>query len=70
MPHHPADPVAALAELGRIKYSETNLDGVLDRVAGLARETLPGAREVSITLVRDRGPYTAAFTGDMACAGR
>ena len=63
---HPSDPVAAFAELGRIKYSETDLNGVLNRVAGLARHTLPGAREVSITLVRDRKPYTAAFTGDMA----
>jgi GAF domain-containing protein len=66
MPHHPTDPVAAFAELGRIKYNETDLTGVLDRVAGLARTTLPGAGEVSITLVRDRGPYTAAFTGEMA----
>ncbi len=66
MPHHPAGPVAAFAELGRIKYSETDLDGVLDRVAGLARRALPGAGEVSITLVRDRGPYTAAFTGQLA----
>jgi GAF domain-containing protein len=66
MPRHPTDPVAAFAELGRIKYSETDLTGVLDRVAGLARQTLPGAREVSITLVRERRPYTAAFTGEMA----
>ena len=66
MPHHPADPITAFAELGRIKYSETDLTGVLDRVASLARQELPGAREVSVTIVDDRGPHTAAFTGAMA----
>ena len=66
MAQHPTDPVTAFAELGRIKHSETSLDEVLNRVADLAQQTLPGAREVSITLVRDHGPYTAAFTGEMA----
>ena len=58
--------IAAFAELGRIKLGETDLDGVLDRVAVLARQTIPGAGEVSITLVRGRGAYTAAFTGELA----
>jgi GAF domain-containing protein len=66
MTHHPTDPLVALAELGRMKHSDAGLDDVLNRVAGLAKATLPGAGEVSITLVRDRGPYTAVYTGEMA----
>jgi GAF domain-containing protein len=60
------DPTAAFAELGRIKLGETGLDGVLGRIADLAKRTVPGADEVSVTLVRSRGPHTAAFTGRLA----
>jgi GAF domain-containing protein len=56
----------AFAELGRIKLSETNLDGVLHRVAQLAKRTIAGAEEVSVTLVRDNGAHTAAYTGQIA----
>jgi GAF domain-containing protein len=66
MAQHPTDPAAAFAEFGRIKLGETDLHGVLTRVAELARSTLPGADEVSITLVRDGRPYTAAYTGEIA----
>jgi GAF domain-containing protein len=62
----PIAPVAAFAELGRIKLSETSLDGVLARVVGLAKQTLPGADEVSVTLVRGTTAHTAAFTGELA----
>ncbi|HEX8629988.1 MAG TPA: GAF and ANTAR domain-containing protein [Catenuloplanes sp.] len=62
----PSDPTQAFAELGRIKLGETDLNGVLTRVAELARDTIPGANEVSVTLVRPRGAHTAAFTGDLA----
>jgi GAF domain-containing protein len=60
------DPLEAFAELGRIKLSETDLDGVLGRVAELAKRTIPGADEVSVTLVRGKKAQTAAYTGDMA----
>ena len=66
MAQHPTDPAAAFAEFGRIKLGETDLHGVLTRVAELAQRTLPGADEVSITLVRDGRPYTAAYTGEIA----
>jgi GAF domain-containing protein len=62
----PTDPTAAFAELGRIKLSETNLDGVLARIAELAKETVPGASEVSVTLVRGNDAHTATFTGELA----
>ncbi|GAA3348427.1 GAF and ANTAR domain-containing protein [Amorphoplanes nipponensis] len=66
MAQHPTDPAAAFAEFGRIKLGETDLDGVLTRVAELAQGALPGADEVSITLVRGGRPYTAAYTGETA----
>lgn len=62
----PADAHAAFAELGRIRLSETPLNGVLSRVALLARATVSGAAEVSVTLVTDRGAHTPVFTGEIA----
>jgi len=62
----PFDPTAAFAELGRIKLSETSLDEVLSRVADLAKRSLPGASEVSVTLIRGDDAHTAAFTGPLA----
>jgi GAF domain-containing protein len=66
MAQHPTDPEAAFAEFGRIKLGETDLHGVLTRVAELARSALPGADEVSITLIRAGRAYTAAYTGEIA----
>jgi len=62
----PLDPTHAFAELGRIKLSETDLDGVLHQVATLAKRTIPGVDEASVTLIRGKSPHTAAFTGDLA----
>jgi hypothetical protein len=60
------DPVDAFAELGRIKLSETDLPGVLTRIAELAKATIPEVTEASVTLVRGGNAYTAAFTGQVA----
>jgi GAF domain-containing protein len=60
------DPTEAFAELGHIKLSETDLDSVLKKVADLARRTIPGADEVSVTLIRGTRAQTAAFTGELA----
>ena len=62
----PLDPTDAFAELGRIKLSETDLDGVLSTVAELAKRTIAGVDEASVTLIRGRDAHTAAFTGDLA----
>jgi GAF domain-containing protein len=62
----PMDPTEAFAELGKIKLSDTDLDGVLNTIAVLAQRTVPGAAEVSVTLVRDKKAHTAAFTGELA----
>jgi GAF domain-containing protein len=55
----------AFAELGRIKFIETDLDVVLAKVADLAKRTIPGADEVSVSLVGAGGGHTAAFTGGL-----
>jgi GAF domain-containing protein len=62
----PLDPTDAFAELGRIKLSETDVDGVLAKIAELAKRTVPGAEEVSVTLVRGSHASTIAFTGEPA----
>ncbi|MEV7983683.1 GAF and ANTAR domain-containing protein [Micromonospora sp. NPDC085948] len=60
------DPNAAIIELGQIKFGETDLSGVLTQVSELARRTIPGAEEVSVTLLKQEGAHTAAFSGEMA----
>jgi GAF domain-containing protein len=59
-------PTDAFAELGRIRFSETDVATVLAKLADLAQRTIPGADEVSITLVGAGGAHTAAFTGERA----
>lgn len=56
----------AFARLGRIRFSETPLDEALTQVADLARRTIPGAGDVSVTLVGMGGPRTVACTGELA----
>jgi GAF domain-containing protein len=60
------DPTEAIAELGRIRLSDSDLQGVLSRVAKLAKRALPNTEEVSVTLIDGRGAYTVAFTGALA----
>lgn len=60
------DPNQAFAELGRINLAETDLPQVLSRVAELAKQTIPGAAEVSVSLVQGGRASTAAFTGELA----
>jgi GAF domain-containing protein len=66
--HQPLEPNEAFAELGRIKLADTDIDAVLDKIADLAQRAIPGADEVSVTLMRGKGAHTAAFTGDLALA--
>ena len=67
----PADPSspptrAALDELGQLLLAEHTLPTVLQRIVDLVQQALPAAAAVSITLVRDEHPTTAAFTGRLA----
>ena len=62
----PLDPSAAFAELGMINLAEYDLEQVLTRVSDVAKRTIPGADEVSVSIVRGTSATTAAFTGDLA----
>jgi GAF domain-containing protein len=66
--HLPLEPGDAFAELGRIKLADTDIDSILHKIAELAQRSIPGADEVSVTLMRGNGAHTAAFTGDLALA--
>ncbi|MEZ0491084.1 GAF and ANTAR domain-containing protein [Kineococcus sp. TBRC 1896] len=56
---------AAVVELGRI-VADQPLTAVLRRVADLAVQAVPGADDVSVTLLRGGKPSTVAFHGDLA----
>jgi GAF domain-containing protein len=58
---------AALAELAGIDLRSDDLPRILRRIAELAQKTLPGAEEVSVSLVGSRAAgVTPAYTGPMA----
>jgi hypothetical protein len=62
------DPHQAFAELGRIRLAEIDIETLLEKIAQLAKRSIPGAREVSVTLLHGNSPQTAAFTGGLALA--
>ena len=59
-------PNEVLGELARIVLANETMDSILDRVATLAKDVIPGADEVSVTLVTAKGASTAAYTGELA----
>jgi GAF domain-containing protein len=62
------DAQAAFDELARLVLSEQTMEGLLSRVAELARGVVPGAAEVSVTLVGKDKATTVVSTGDVALA--
>jgi GAF domain-containing protein len=60
------DPNTAFAQLGQLKISDVDIVAVLDKIAQLAKGTIPGADEVSVTLVHGDQAETGAFTGELA----
>jgi GAF domain-containing protein len=56
----------SLLELARIVLDAEPLEAILARVAELAKRTIPGADEVSLTLIRNDKPFTVAHTGQLA----
>jgi GAF domain-containing protein len=59
-------PSDVLAELARVVLADETMHSILDRIAQLAKRVIPGADEVSVTLVTSKGAATAAYTGDLA----
>ncbi|MEH0934550.1 GAF and ANTAR domain-containing protein [Micromonospora psammae] len=66
MPQSPLDLTEAALQLGTIRHGDTPLDAVLSRIAEIARDSIPGAEEVSVTLVHGAEAHTAAYTGELA----
>jgi GAF domain-containing protein len=60
------DPRAAFAELSKIMLGAQPLSATLTRIAELARQTIPGAAEVSVTLMEGGKVSTVSFTGPLA----
>jgi GAF domain-containing protein len=61
-------PSHALAELGLIDLREHDVAAVLGRIAEVAKRTIPGAAEASVTLIEGGHARTAAYTGSVALA--
>jgi GAF domain-containing protein len=62
----PTDPAEALELLGRMSLRELSMDSLLQTVADLAKNVMPGNPETSVSLlVKDR-PTTIASTGQLA----
>lgn len=59
-------PMHALAALGTIDLREHDLAAVLGRIAEVAKRTIPGTAEASVTLVQGGDATTAAYTGTLA----
>src|SRR3954449_8136541 len=62
----PHDPRTAFAELSKIMLGEQQLSETLGRVAELAKQTLPGAAEISVTLMDEGKVSSVVFTGALA----
>ncbi|HST65696.1 MAG TPA: GAF and ANTAR domain-containing protein, partial [Mycobacteriales bacterium] len=56
----------ALQALLSVRLGDAPLSDVLQRYTDIARDNLPGADEVSVTLVRGDRPFTAAYSGQLA----
>ncbi|MGY1606761.1 MULTISPECIES: GAF and ANTAR domain-containing protein [unclassified Geodermatophilus] len=65
-PPGPGDVHDAFAELGRMSFDDSSLDGMLRKVADLAKRVTPGVEEASISLVVNDRATTAAYTGKLA----
>jgi GAF domain-containing protein len=66
--HFDESPASTYAELAKIALHEQPLGAVLGRIATLAARVIPGAEEVSVTLVEQGRARTVAFTGKLAVA--
>jgi GAF domain-containing protein len=60
-----SDPAKAMWNLASVVLGDHSFEAVLSRTAEVIKESIPGADEVSVTMVNGR-PYTAASTGPLA----
>lgn len=62
----PADMSVALRALAGIVLGDTSFDAVLQRACEVTKQTVAGADEVSVTLIEEGKPRTAASSGELA----
>ena len=60
------EPPLAFEALARITLADHSLDDVMAKAAELTKRTVPGAAEVSVTILDRRTAKTAAYTGALA----
>ena len=60
------DPMHAFAELALISVDSAPAEQTLRQVTELAKQTLPGVEEVSLTLIEHGQPRSPVFTGQLA----
>ena len=56
----------AFHALASITFAGQTMSTVMERVAVLAKQTIPGTSEVSVSLIENGKPSTVAFTGQLA----
>jgi GAF domain-containing protein len=64
----PLDAPTAFAELTAVILAEHSTESIMQRVAEMATQVVPGADEASVTLVRGPKAMTVASTGELATA--
>lgn len=67
-PSNPLDPVEALERLVRLTHRENSMRSLLQTVADLAREVMPGDLEASVSLLINDRVGTVVSTGELARA--
>ncbi len=66
VPRPTVDPRDAFAQLGRLSFEDSSMHDLLQRVAELSKQVIPGVAEASVSLIADDRPTTPAFTGQLA----
>jgi GAF domain-containing protein len=61
-----ADPAEALERLGRLSLRELSMDSLLQTVADLTKQVMPGNPEASVCLLVKGRPITVVSTGPLA----
>jgi len=64
--HQPVPPYEAFDDLAKLIVSDHSLDSVMTAIAVVGKRLLPGATDVSVTLVRAGRAETVASTGTLA----
>jgi GAF domain-containing protein len=62
----PLDARDAFAQLGELSFADTSMNAMLQRIAELAKQVIPGVAEASVSLITHDKPGTAAYTGRLA----